>query len=370
MEKAYKFRIYPNSEQERTIAQNFGCCRFVYNHFLALRIELYETDGATLGFSDLCRELTALKDIYPWLREADSTALQSSLRDLDVAYQNFFRRVKQCEKPGFPRFKSKRGNSQSYRAKRVGDNIAVLDRHIKLPKLGLVSASISKQVRGRILNATVSKSPTGKYYVSLCCTDVDIDQLPSTGAAVGLDMGITDLVVDSDGNAYPNHKHVRQSEKRLARAQRSLSRKQKGSRNREKSRARVARIHEKIANQRADTLHKLTTQFVRDNDIICIEDLAIKNMIRNHSLAKSIADASWGELARQLQYKCEWQHKVLVKVGRFFASSQICSACGHLNPDVVDLQVRSWRCDTCGAMHNRDTNAARNILNEGMRKLA
>jgi putative transposase len=305
-----------------------------------------------------------------WLKEADSTALQSSLKDLDIAYQNFFRRIKKGDKPGFPKFKSKKNRKRSYKSKRVGENIAIHEKHIKLPKLGFVRAAISKQMQGRILSATVSQAPSGKYFVSICCTDVDIPQHQSTGAAVGLDMGLKELVITSDGVTHANHKHIRNLEKRLATLQRQLSRKTIGGTNWEKARIKVARLQEKIANQRKDVLHKLTTQLVKDYDVICVEDLAVKNMVKNHSLAKSIVDASWGELARQLQYKCEWQHKVFVKVGRNFASSQVCSSCGYKNADVKNLKIRVWECPECRAFHDRDVNAAINILNEGLRLIA
>ena len=370
MEKAYKFRLYPNTEQIQQIQRTFGCCRYVYNHFLARRIELYKDNGETLNYYACSADMTVLKGELSWLYEADNTALQSSLRDLDRAYQNFFRRVKQGEKPGFPRFKSKKNRHRSYRAKRMGDNIAVIDRHVKLPKLGLVRAAISKKVQGRILNATVSQNPSGKYFVSICCTDVDIPQYPSTGASVGLDMGLKDLVITSDGVTYPNHKHIRQCEKKLAKAQRELSRKAIGGKNWEKARIKVARIQERIANQRSDALRKLTTQIVQGYDVICVEDLNVKGMVRNRKLAKSISDASWSELTRQLRYKCEWQHKALVKVDRFYPSSQTCGVCGHRNAGTKNLSVREWRCPSCGTQHDRDRNAAKNILKEGLCRLA
>jgi len=367
MEKAYKFRIYPNNEQIKQIQQTFGCCRFLYNHFLAERIKRYTEAGENLNYYACSAMLTSMKQEFIWLKDADSTALQSAVKDLDTAYANFFRRVKHGEKPGFPQFKSKKNRRKSYKSK---GNIQVLNKHIKLPKLGNVKAKTSKQVQGRILNATVSQSPSGKYYVSICCTDVEIPKYKSTGAVIGLDMGIKKLLSTSEGVIYPNHKYIRKSERRLAKAQRQLSRKQIGSSNRDKARVKVARVQEHIANQRADALHKLTTQLVKDYDIICIEDLAIKNMIRNHKLAKSIADVSWGELVRLLQYKCDWQCKKLVKVDRFFASSQLCNACGHKNAELKNLQIRHWICQSCGTEYDRDINAAKNILSEGLRLIA
>ena len=368
MEKAYRFRIYPTTEQIVQIQKTFGCTRYVFNHFLGKRIEIYKTDGTTLNFAACCSELTELKKELGWLYEPDSTALQSSLRDLDFAYQNFFRRAKKGWKPGFPKFKRKRDSRKSYKSKRVGENIAILDNCVKLPKLGLVKAAISKQAQGRILNATVSQNPSGKYFVSVCCTDVDIEPYPSTGVTVGLDMGLTDLVITSDDTIYPNHKHIRKSEKKLARAQRQLSRKQKGSNNWNKARIRVAKIHERVCNQRRDAIHKMTTQIIKGNDIICIEDLNVSGMMRNRKLAKSISDAAWGEVKRQLEYKSDWHGRVLVQIDRFFPSSQLCS-CGYRNTDTKDLSVRIWICPECKKVNDRDINAANNILKEGLRLL-
>ncbi len=368
MQIGFKFRLYPTPEQATLINKTFGCVRFVYNHYLDQRRTAYKETGKSPTRFQQDKDLTALKKALPWLQEPDKCALQNALKNLDNAYQRFFKRVREGIKPyGYPQFKSKHNGHKSYT---TNGRIAVVGSKVKLPKLGYVEAAISRPIQGRILSATVSQVPPGKYYVSLCCTDVEFEPLEPTGAVVGVDLGIKDLAITSDGKKYENRKALYKSDKRLRRLARRHSRKRKGSKNREKARIKKARLEERIANQRKDAINQITTELVRDYDVICIEGLKAKGMMENRKLARAIGDASFGEFRRQLEYKSAWHGKAVQRIDTFFPSSQLCHCCGYRNQAVKNLKVRAWKCPECGATHDRDVNAAKNILAEGMRLLS
>ena len=356
MERAYKFRIYPNQQQRLLLAKTFGCVRFVYNYYLDKKIKLYQESGASISSNECSRNLTILKQELEWLKEPDKCALQNALKDLDASYKNFFRNPSHF---GFPKFKSKRDNHKSYRTSFSNGNIKFLQKRIQLPKLGLVKFRDKQIPQGRILNATISQDPSGKYFCSLCCTDVFVDNLPSTGLVVGIDLGLKDFLITSNGDKVANPKYLSKSLEKLAKLQRELARKPSKSNRHEKARIKVARQYEKITNQRRDFLRKLSTQLIRENDIICMEDLKVSNMIKNHKLARAISDVSWSEFRRQLEYKCKWNNTELRIVDKYFPSSKLCYECGSIKTD-LKLSDRVYKCE-CGNVIDRDYQASLNL---------
>lgn len=366
MLKAFKYRIYPSQEQQTVIHKTFGCVRFVYNYYLNKKIKLYKNEAKSLSKIDCNNHCNrTLKDEFQWLREVDKCSLTNSIYNLDSAYQKFFK-----EKVGFPKFKSKHNNRKSYTTNWSNNNIDVdfKNNKVKLPKLKWVNAKIHRLFQGQIKSATISVTPSGKYFVSIL-VDVHIVALPNSTNMIGFDLGISEFIVDSNNNHIDNPKTLYRYEQKLAKLQRKLSKKQKGSKNGNKARIKVARLHEKISNIRKDFLHKLSSQIINENQVIISEDLQVKNMIKNHSLAKAISDVSWGEFTRQLEYKSKWYGRTYHKIDRWFASSQTCGNCGFVNKQIKLLSIRKWECNECGITHHRDENAAKNILTKGLKEL-
>ena len=364
MEKGFEYRIYPSQEQALLLARTFGCSRWVFNHFLEEKIRVFKETGKSLSYCKCSKMLTKIKTQKDtaWLAEADSTALQQSLRDLGKAFGNFYKRRNQGV--GFPRFKKKMAR-KSYRTTKV----RIIDSsHVYIPKLGVVKARITRPVEGRIVSATIKQVPSGKYFIVFTCTDIPQPPKSKDGKAIGIDLGIKTLVTTSDGEKIGGVADTRKLEKKLAREQRKLSRKKKGSNNREKQRIKVAKVYEKIANKRKDHLHKVTAKIISENQVICAENLNVSGMMKNHHLAKSIAMQSFATIFGFLEYKAKEKGKIFVQADRWFASSKTCHECG-VKADAMPLNIRSWQCGNCGATHDRDINAAENILAEGIKVL-
>ena len=360
--KAFKFRIYPNKEQGILFAKHFGACRFVFNHYLNKSKETYLEDKKSLNYYDNAKDLTEFKkdENYNWLKEINSQSLQSSLRNLDTAYGKFFRKQSL-----FPRFKSKY-DRQSFK---IPQFVSIENNKLIIPKFkDGIEMNLHRKIEGTIQFATISKSTTGKYYASITC-EVDYKPFDKTGSIVGIDTGIKDLAILSDGKTYENIKTLKKNLKKVKYNQRQLSKKVKGSSSRNKQKQKLAIVHEKISNIRKDYLHKVSTEIVKNHDIISVENLAVKNIMKNHNLAQSMSDVGLGTFYFMLEYKCEWNDKQFVRIDRFFPSSKTCHNCGWINQDLT-LKDREWTCPSCREKHNRDFNASKNILKQGLKILS
>ena len=360
--RTYKFRLYPTNAQTELLAKHFGCTRFVYNYFLNQRQEQYKLTGKSDNFYEQSKALTELKkqEETAWLNEVNAQSLHFAIRCLDLAYTNFFK--KQAK---YPNFKSKRSKN-SFTApqdSRIDGNRLFIRKF----KEG-IKCRVHREVKGKICKVTITKTPSGKYFASVCTEEEYETPFEKTNKSVGLDLGLKDFLTTSEEERFNNNRYTKKYEQRLAHAQRHLSRKKKGSRGFENQRLKVARLHEKISNSRADYLHKTSITLVRRYDVICIEDLNVKGMVKNHHLAKSISDVSWGSFVAMLTYKSEWNDKKVMKIDRYFPSSQTCSVCGHINEETKDLSVREWECPSCHTHHDRDVNAAINILRVGLKQ--
>jgi len=366
MLKAYKYRLYPNEKQKIQLSKTFGSCRFVYNHYLAKKIEMYKTEKKSISKYD-CNNLCnrELKNEFVWLKEVDKFALTNAIYDLDSAYQKFFK-----EHTGFPKFKSKHNHNYSYTTNFTNNNIEVKykDNQIKLPKLKWVKCKLHREFNGKIKSATISQVPSGKYFISVL-VDVEIQQLPKNDNMIGFDLGLKEFLIDTNGNHIERPRALYQYEAKLKKLQRQLCKMEKHSNNYKKQTKKIAKLHEKISNIRNDFSNKLSIQIIKENQIIISEDLQISNMIRNHNLAKSIADVGWSDFMRKLTYKSDWYGRTYHKINTWFASSQTCSECGAINKKVKLLSIREWVCKECGAVHDRDENASKNILAQGLKEL-
>ena len=351
---AYKYRIYPNNAQKEFFAKCFGCVRFFYNKSLSDMNEIYKSTGKFKNITP-----ASYKEDYSFLKEVDSLALSNAQLNRNTAFKAFFSR-----KTGFPKFKSKR-NDQSYTTNNQGSvKISDNNRYISIPKCSRIRIKMHRSFEGNIKSITVSMTTDNKYYISLL-VESEIKPLKESNRTIGLDLGLKDLIVDSNGKKYKNHKYLTKSQNKLAKEQRKLSKMVKGSHNRNKQRIKVARLHKHIQNQRNDYLHKLSKSIVDENQVICIEDLKVKDMEQNNKLARNISDVSWSRLVSMLIYKANWYGRTVVKVPSTYPSSQLCSICSYKNSITKDLAIRKWTCPKCGSIHDRDINAAKNILRKG-----